>query len=119
MGKLFSALTFTWLLRRALELGGALLIAQGIDPAQVHSIADVVTAIVSGNLDAVSLQAILGVVSVIGGLIWNAWSSFRSHAVVAGVTVPGKAIPIPTKRQLEAVAAAKRPTLLDRLFGQR
>lgn len=122
LNKLFSGLFAQWASRRGLEIGGLLLAVSAVDPTVIQTILGTIGALLAGDFDNVSVGAVIGLVSTVGGLIWNAKSTFTPHVVTDdGKQVATKKLSTPTKAKVETEAkrvVAAQPNLLDKLFGR-
>jgi hypothetical protein len=109
-----------WLARRGLELGGLLGALAAVDPTVLQTLLSTIAALLTGDFDNVSLGALIGLASTVGGLIWNARSTFSSHVTVDAQQTPTGKLRGPAKTLVEEVARnerARSPSLLDKLFG--
>jgi len=112
-----------WLLRRLLEIGGAIgvgasLLAQ-IDPIALNQLLLVTGKLLTGNFEDINLGTLIATGSLVGGLGWNLFSTFRSQVVLKGKSVPIKELPTSTKKIVETSVesiTARRPTIFDRFF---
>lgn len=122
LNKLFTGLFAQWASRRGLEIGGLLVAVSAIDPTVIQTILGTVGALLSGDFENVSVGALIGLVSTIGGLIWNARSTFTPHVVTEdGKQVSTKRLSEPTKTKVEkeaATVAKHQPSMFERLFGK-
>ena len=120
--KLFTGMFAKWASRRGLEIGGLLVAVSAVDPTVIQTILATVGALLTGDFDNVSVGALIGLISTVGGLIWNARSTFTPHVVTEdGKQVPSKKLSGPTKTKVEKEAgrvAADQPNIFDRLFGR-
>lgn len=116
MSFIISFLTSTvakWVLRRIMELGGLLVLLGGlistVDPYALAKLFDVLGKLLAGRFDEVSIAAVIGGVSLIWGLIWNARSTFKK---------PPEELPTFASPE-EAVAAAEAQTGKPHAFTER
>jgi hypothetical protein len=114
----FTSTLVAWLTRRAAELGGLLLAAEQVAPGTTQELLRTSGMLLTGQWENVSLGAVFGLVSVIGGLIWNVRSTFGGHTTVDGQRVPNKKLPAQKKVMVEEVARTAKPrTIFEALGG--
>lgn len=120
---LLTGLVFKWLARRGLELGGLLGIVASFDPSVIQSLFATIGALLTGDFENVSLGALIGLATTIGGLIWNAKSTFTPHATVDNEQVSlDKLAPdtkAKTKKEVKRVVEARKDnSILGRIFDR-
>lgn len=113
----FTSTLVAWLTRRAAELGGLLLAAEQVAPGTTQELLRTTGMLLTGQWEQVSLGAVFGLVSVIGGLIWNVRSTFAGHTTVDGQRVPSKALPASKKTMVEEVARTAKPRTIADVIG--
>lgn len=125
MKNILTATFFNWILRRMLELGGLFGVIAGIlaqiDPTALTALFSTLGNVLTGNWGEVNLMALASALSLAGGLVWNAWTTFRNQVVVDGHKIPTKDLPVQKRIVVEEIAEAavekreKKP-LKDRIL---
>src|SRR3712207_2084319 len=104
-----------WILRRLLELGGLgtfiVSLYAGLSPENQA----VLWELIKGNTEGVSLQAVLGLASVIGGLVWNWRSTFKPHLMTADKQkAPLPELTLPEAKAIVRQATGREPNFVSK-----
>lgn len=119
MASFFSSVVVGWATRLAVVIGGMLFAVANSDPNAIQSALRTIAALLTGQWEDVSLGAVVGLLTFIGGLIWSGRATFRNQVTIDGKQVPLKELdPSPQKTAVEEIARtaiSRRRTLVDLL----